>query len=83
MMLPAAATGDVLPPSSTAAAASTAAVSMATERRGEFQIPARDSGSGSHLIKKKHSSKFQLKVLEASGFEGIVVEPEPEQYIFD
>jgi transcriptional regulator of met regulon len=38
---------------------------MATERSGEFQIPARDSGSGSHLIKKIHSS-IQLKVAEAA-----------------
>ena len=33
----------------TAAAASTAAVSMAEESNGEFHMPARDSGSGSHL----------------------------------
>jgi hypothetical protein len=36
---------------------------MATERSGEFQIPARDSGSGSHLIK---NTFFQLKVAEAA-----------------
>ena len=33
----------------TAAAASTAAVSMAEVSNGEFHMPARDSGSGSHL----------------------------------
>jgi hypothetical protein len=68
MLLPLAkAAGDVdikSSASTTAAAASTAAVSTAELRSGEFQIPARDSGSGSHLKwfmkRSKHLSSSSL-----------------------